>query len=131
MPRTPLTNTAPMAHNEALTQRVRGALANVPKVEKERIFRGIAFLVNGKMCVSTGDNELLCRVDPAQHDELAQRKGCQATLMKGRAYKGYLCVKETEMKPQGPGRMDGLGAGLPFGSKPRRHPVRSARDPVR
>jgi TfoX/Sxy family transcriptional regulator of competence genes len=86
-----------MAHNEELTLRVREALAHLPKVEEKRMFRGVGFMVNGKMCVSTGDDELMCRIDPALHDELVERRGCRPMIMKGREYKGYVYVKEDEI----------------------------------
>jgi hypothetical protein len=43
-----------MAVNEALTRRVRDLLAGTPKVVEKRMFRGITFMVDGKMCVSVG-----------------------------------------------------------------------------
>lgn len=84
-----------MAHNEAMTVRVREALAHVPKVEEKRMFRGVAFMVQGKMCLSTGNDELMCRIDPVLHDELVQREGCRTMIMKGREYKGYIYVHES------------------------------------
>ncbi|TKK71489.1 TfoX/Sxy family protein [Ilyomonas limi] len=83
-----------MAYNEVLTNRVREALAEIPNVEEKKMFRGIAFMVNGKLCVSVGDDELMCRIDPALHDELIEEKGCRATIMKNREYKGYVYVAE-------------------------------------
>src|SRR5690349_8592046 len=83
-----------MAYNEVLTNRVREALANVPNVEEKKMFRGIAFMVNGKLCVSTGNNELMCRIDPALHDELVEKNGCRTMIMKNREYKGYVYISE-------------------------------------
>jgi len=83
-----------MAYNEVLTNRVREALAEIPNVEEKKMFRGIAFMVNRKLCVSVGDNELMCRVDPTLHDELVEKKGCRTMMMKNREYKGYVYVAE-------------------------------------
>ena len=47
-----------MAYNEVLTNRVREALTEVANVEEKKMFRGIACMVNGKLCMSVGDEEL-------------------------------------------------------------------------
>ena len=85
---------------DPIAARVRAALAKVPAVEEKRMFGGIAFMVDGKMCVCAGKGRLLCRIDPARQDELLARKGCEQMMMKGRAYDGYLFVYEDGMKTQ-------------------------------
>jgi len=87
-----------MAYNEKLTTRVREALAHVPNVEEKRMFRGVVFMVNAKMCVSAGDTRIMCRIDPSFHEEALKRKGCEAVKMKGREYKGYVYVSEEGIK---------------------------------
>jgi TfoX/Sxy family transcriptional regulator of competence genes len=87
-----------MAYNEKLTARIREALAHVPKVEEKRMFRGVTFMVNNKMCITAGDNKIMCRIDPATHDEVIKRKGCETVKMKGREYKGYVYVSEEGIK---------------------------------
>lgn len=87
-----------MAHNEKLTTRVRKALAHLPKVEEKKMFRGITFMVNGKMCISTGDNELMLRIDPAFHETAIEKKGCRTMTMKGKEYKGYVYVHEDSIQ---------------------------------
>ena len=87
-----------MAYNEKLTARVKEALASVPKVEEKRMFRGVAFMVDGKLCVSAGDNELMVRIDPALHEETLQRQGCRTVIMKDRELKGYVYVHEDAIK---------------------------------
>ena len=87
-----------MAYNEVLTNRVREALAEVANVEEKKMFRGIAFMVNGKLCVSVGDDELMCRVDPEIHDGLVERNGCRTVIMKNREYKGYVYISEESIK---------------------------------
>jgi TfoX/Sxy family transcriptional regulator of competence genes len=87
-----------MAYNEKLTARIREALAHLPKVEEKRMFRGVAFMVNDKMCISAGDNKIMCRIDPSIHEEALKRKGCETVKMKGREYKGYVYVSEEGIK---------------------------------
>ena len=87
-----------MAYNEKLTARIREALAHLPKVEEKRMFRGVTFMVNDKMCISAGDNKIMCRIDPAIHEEVIKRKGCETVKMRGREYKGYVYVSEEGIK---------------------------------
>ncbi len=46
----------------------------------------------------TGNNELMCRVDPALHDELVEQNGYRPTLMKEREYKGYVYISEDSIQ---------------------------------
>ena len=87
-----------MACNEKLTARIREALAHLPKVEEKRMFRGVTFMVNDKMCITAGDDKIMCRIDPAIHEEAIKRKGCETVKMKGREYKGYVYVSEEGIK---------------------------------
>lgn len=87
-----------MAYNEKLTARIREALAHLPKVEEKRMFRGVTFMVNDKMCITAGDNKIMCRIDPAIHEEVIKRKGCETVKMRGREYKGYVYVSEEGIK---------------------------------
>ena len=87
-----------MAYNEKLTARIREALAHLPNVAEKRMFRGVTFMVNDKMCITAGDNKIMCRIDPSIHEEVLKRKGCEAVKMKGREYKGYVYVSEEGIK---------------------------------
>lgn len=80
--------------NEKLTERVRALLADVPKVAEKRMFRGITFMVDGKMCVSVGDDRIMCRIDPELHAGAVKRPGCRTVEMGGRPYIGFVYVDE-------------------------------------
>jgi len=87
-----------MAYNESLAQRVRAALARIPRVEEKKMFGGLAFMVNGKMCINVGKDRLMCRIDPALHENALKRKGCRTVIMKGREYKGFVYVNDEGLK---------------------------------
>ena len=87
-----------MAYNEKLTNRVRSMLAQFPDTEEKKMFRGITFMVNGKMCITVGDNEIMCRIDPELHEACVAKKGCRPVVMKGREYKGYVYINTEGMK---------------------------------
>jgi len=84
--------------NEKLTERVRESLSGVSRVEEKKMFGGVAFMVNGKMCVTSSHGGMMCRVDPARMDELTAKKGCSVMTMKGREYRGYVRVSEDALE---------------------------------
>lgn len=87
-----------MAINEKLTKRVRAALSHLPDVAEKKMFRGITFMVNKKMCISVSDDHIMCRFDPALHEEILRTKGCRTVEMGGRKYKGYVYVNEAAIQ---------------------------------
>jgi TfoX/Sxy family transcriptional regulator of competence genes len=87
-----------MAYNEVIADRIREALVDLPDVEEKKMFRGITFMVEGKMCISVSNDELMCRIDPEIHDTVVEMEGCRSMRMKGREYKGYVLVGEEAIK---------------------------------
>lgn len=87
-----------MAYNEKLTNRVREALKGIAKVDEKKMFRGITFMVDGKMCISVGDTRIMCRIDPSLHEEAIKKKGCRTVEMRGRPYAGFVYVDEESIK---------------------------------
>ncbi len=87
-----------MAYNEKLADRIREALAQLPKVEEKKMFGGVIFMVDDKMCINVSNDDMMCRIDPAIHQEVIQKKGCRTMTMKGREMKGYVLVSEEGIK---------------------------------
>lgn len=87
-----------MAYSQKLAERIRKVLYGIPNIEEKKMFRGIAFMLNDKMCVTVGDNEMMCRIDPDLHEASIKRKGCRTMIMKGKEYKGWVLVSEEGMK---------------------------------
>ena len=83
-----------MAVNEKLTNRVRELLADIDKVEEKKMFSGIAFLVDEKLCIAVRNDNIMLRTDPALHDELVEKEGCSSMIMKGKDLNGYVVVDE-------------------------------------
>lgn len=75
-----------------LLDRVRTLLADIPNVTEKQMFGGLAFMVNDKLCVCVYENEILCRLDPALQETVAEQHGCRLMHVNGRTYKGYLYV---------------------------------------
>ena len=89
-----------MAYNTQLADKIREYLVNFPKlnVEEKQMFRGLTFMINGKMCISVSGENLMCRFDPALHDSIAEEPGFLEMIMKGRSYKGYCYVSAEGFK---------------------------------
>lgn len=87
-----------MAINEALTAKVRAALSHLRNVEEKKMFRGIAFLLNDKLCMSVGDDRLMLRIDPALHDEAVQKPGVTTVIERPRIRRLCLCERRGAKK---------------------------------
>lgn len=92
-----------MPYDPNLAIRVREFLSQKEEfqVEEKKMFGGLAFMVNGKMCINVVDDRLMCRFDPALIDELARRPGFLPMVMKGKAYQGYCYVDPIGYESQG------------------------------
>jgi len=87
-----------MAYDEKLAARIRQALAHLPKVEEKKMFRGVTFMVNGKMCLSVSRDEMMIRFDPALQEIVAEKNGFRTMIMKDREYKGYGYVSQEAIR---------------------------------
>lgn len=83
-----------MAYSKQLADRIREYLARIPdiKIEEKPMFSGLCFMVNSKMCINVSGDNLMCRFDAQQYDEIAERAGFKPVLMRGRELKGYCYV---------------------------------------
>jgi TfoX/Sxy family transcriptional regulator of competence genes len=87
-----------MSYNEKIADRVREALVHLPNVEEKKMFRGVTFMVNGKMCINVVEDEMMCRIDPLLHEAVVEMRGCRTMKMKNREYKGFVLIDEEGMK---------------------------------
>lgn len=88
-----------MAFSEELARKIRKAVENL-SVEEKKMFGSLAFLVNGKMCLTAGPERMMCRIDPKIHEQEVKKNGCSTVVMKGRDYKGYIHIKEENLKSE-------------------------------
>lgn len=82
-----------MAYNEKLADRTREIIALThKKVEEKKMFGGLCFMVNDKMCVGVEKERLMVRLDPAIFEEVIEKEGCKPMDFTGRIMKGYVFV---------------------------------------
>ena len=82
-----------MAYNEKLADRVREIISvNKKSIEEKKMFGGLCFMVNDKMCVGVETERLLVRLDPAIYDEVMNKEGCKPMDFTGKSMKGFVFV---------------------------------------
>jgi TfoX/Sxy family transcriptional regulator of competence genes len=89
-----------MVYNEKLADRVREALADFPNVTEKKMFRGVAFMVDDKMCVSVSGDELMLRLDPELTEKLVEEPGTRPMVHGGKHMKGFIYVGEERFRSQ-------------------------------
>ncbi len=82
-----------MSYNEKLADRTREIIALThKKVEEKKMFGGLCFMVNDKMCVGVEKERLMVRIDPDLFDEVIVKEGCKPMDFTGKIMKGYVFV---------------------------------------
>ena len=86
-----------MAYNIELADRVREYLANASelKITEKRMFGGLAFLVDEKMCINVSGDNLMLRYNPDLEEEVTAKTGWLPMTMKGKQMDGF-CYVEPE-----------------------------------
>jgi TfoX/Sxy family transcriptional regulator of competence genes len=88
-----------VAYDEQLAERVRELVAKEAGITEQRMFGGLAFLLNRNMAVAaSGQGGLLVRVDPADSDVLVNKTGARVMEMRGREMPGWLRVDADEVR---------------------------------
>tara|TARA_B100000508_G_C11355232_1_gene226063 strand:- start:59 stop:421 length:363 start_codon:yes stop_codon:yes gene_type:complete len=84
-----------MAFNELLADRISFFFKNegVNFYEK-KMFGGLCFMVNDKMCVGVVKDELMARIGEKNYNEALSKKGCSKMSFTGRPMKSYVFLNE-------------------------------------
>lgn len=82
-----------MAYNEFLADRIAQTLReHQVNFKEKKMFGGLTFLVDDKMCVGIVKEELMVRIDPEQQELALQREGCRLMDFTGRPMKGFMMI---------------------------------------
>ncbi|WP_243401247.1 TfoX/Sxy family protein [Leptospira harrisiae] len=87
-----------MAINEKLLDRVRKLMEGQTDVEEKKMFGGLCFMVNGKMCVCVRTDEIMCRLDPETFESILSKKKARPMIHNGHLMKGFVFVNEEDIK---------------------------------
>jgi len=87
-----------MAYNEKLANRIRERLSVLDNVTEKEMMGGLTFMYNDKMCIGIIKDEMMCRIDPALHDDCVEMRGCRTMDFTKRPMSGYVMIDETGMK---------------------------------
>jgi len=81
-------------YDEKLADRVREIIAESQNdVEEKRMFGGLCFMVNGKMCVGVESERMMIRFDPARTEEIMELDGVGPMDFTKRAMNGFAFVE--------------------------------------
>lgn len=82
-----------VAYSEELAEEVRRALAGTPNLTEKKMFGGVAFLVDGAMCVGVDEADLVVRCAKEETDALLAKEGVREFDLSGKKpMKGWLLV---------------------------------------
>jgi TfoX/Sxy family transcriptional regulator of competence genes len=88
-----------MPYNEKLADRVREIIAATHNItEEKKMFGGLCFMVNDKMCVGVESERLMLRVNPDGYESLLEKEGCVPMDFTGKIMKGYVFVSAGVLK---------------------------------
>ncbi|MGE0100807.1 MAG: TfoX/Sxy family protein [Blastocatellales bacterium] len=104
-----------MAYDEKLADRIRHILIDTDGISEKKMFGGLAFLLNGHMCVGIVGDKLMVRTGPDAYQAALGRPHVSPMDFTGRPMKGMIYVS-----PEGIDNRRKLaawiGAGLDFAS---------------
>ena len=88
-----------MAFNETLAERIRFYFIDqyFYTVEEKKMMGGLTFMLNGKMCVGVFKDNLMCRIDPAEHAEAIEENGCSTMEFNNKGLHGYVLIEEAAL----------------------------------
>lgn len=81
-----------MAYDEGLAQRLRDALDEQRGLSEKKMFGGLCFLLDGKMCLGIVKDELMVRVGAERHAEALTQPYARPMDFTGRPLKGFVYV---------------------------------------
>jgi TfoX/Sxy family transcriptional regulator of competence genes len=88
-----------MAYDEKLADRIRELVAGERGLKEQKMFGGLAFLVNGNMAIAaSGQGGALVHVDPDEGDKLVEKTPASLMEMRGREMRGWLRVDAEDVR---------------------------------
>ena len=91
-----------MAYDEVLAERIRDIVTGEPGLTEQKMFGGLAFLVNGNMAAAaSNEGGLMLRVEPARTEELLAEPYADPFTMRGdKPMNGWLRVRREGLEDE-------------------------------
>ena len=89
-----------MAFDERLAERIRGSLGRRKGLAEKKMFGGIAFLLNGNMCVGIHKSAMIVRLAPEETDAALKQPHTRRFDLTGRPMKGWILVEPEGLKTE-------------------------------
>lgn len=82
-----------MAYNEKLADKIRQHLKGTKNLIEKKMFGGIAFMINDKMCAGVDKDDLMLRCESERTEELLKKKGARRFDLSGKPMaSGWLLI---------------------------------------
>lgn len=81
-----------MAYDERLANRIRRVLGERRDFTERKMFGGLAFLYQGRMCCGIVDNDLMVRVPLDEFDAVPRRRHARPMDFTGKPLRGFVYV---------------------------------------
>lgn len=87
-----------MAYDEILASRMTEIFATKALFDEKKMFGGICYMVNDKMCAGVVKDEIMARIDPEKEEECLAKTGCREMDFTGKKMKGFIMVSPEGIK---------------------------------
>jgi len=87
-----------VAYDEKLAERVRGALAGRKRITEKKMFGGLAFLLDRRMCCGILSDDLMVRVGPERYVAALARPHVRPMDFTGKPLFGFVYVSSPGVK---------------------------------
>ena len=90
-----------MSFDEKLANRTRELISKThPITEEKKMFGGLCFMVDHKMCIGVERDRMMVRLDPARYEEVLEKEGCSPMDFTGKPMRGYVFVDKDVLRTQ-------------------------------
>jgi hypothetical protein len=81
-----------MAYDECLAEDIRELLKNRRGIKEKRMFGGLCFLLNGRMCCGVEGTRFVARIGPQRYESALKVKHVSKMDFTGKPLKGFIYV---------------------------------------
>lgn len=89
-----------MAFDEQLAERIRSTLGKRKGLVEKKMFGGVAFLLNGNMCVGVHKSDLIVRLAPEETETALAQPHTRRFDLTGRPMKGWILVQSAGLNTE-------------------------------